>query len=186
MSIKELYEKYLLLNLKDFPNIGIDLEINKILLALTLGLIVAALLINYHRSYMHLTVKKLLRHSAIDEKSAKTLSELGISSGAVRLALSRTGQLTKIVRRVGEPTYTYEEYVAKTKTRGYKEGKINFDEAQFYIDENHLDRARQINEAGDTSIFKSILFCLLILTVSGCIFLLMPEILTGVNNLLTP
>ena len=184
MFLKEIYEKYFLLNLKDYPNIGINLEINKLVLALTLGVIIASLMINYHRSYIHLTAKRMLRYGALDEKSAKTLSGLGINLSSVRRALSRTGQLTKMVRRVGEPHYSYEEYIKKTKSRDKAEEKIDFDTALFYLDETQLDRARHISESGTPSLVRSILFAVLLLTIGVCVFLLMPEILTWINSLL--
>lgn len=183
MLIKEIYEKYFLINLNDYPNIGINLEINKLVIALTLGLVVASLLINYHRSYTYLAAKRLLRYGATDEKSAKTLKELGINIPSVRFALSRSGQLTKMIRRVGEPHYSYEEYIKAAKSRK-KEEKIDFDKALFYLDESHTDRARHISEGGTPSLLRSILFAFLILAIGGCLFLLMPEILTWINSLL--
>ncbi len=184
MLIKEIYEKYFLLNLKDYPNIGINLEINKLVLAFTLGVVIASFLINYHRSYTYLAVKRLLRHGALDEKNAKTLGEIGINTASVRFALSRSGQLTKMIRRVGEPHYSYEEYVAKMKSRSKREEKIDFDTARFFLDETQLDRAHHISEVGSPSFLRSILFAVLILTMGVCIFLLMPEILMWINNLL--
>ena len=184
LLLKEIYEKYFLLNLNDYPNIGINLEINKLVLALTLGAIIASLLINYHRSYTYLSVKRMLRLGALNEKSAKTLDELGINKASVRLALSRSGQLTKMIRRVGEPAYSYEEYVKKMKSKAGTDEKINFDTAQFYLDESQLDRARRIGEAGNPSLLRSILFALLLFTIGVCLFLLMPEILTFINGLL--
>lgn len=186
MTLKFIYEKYFLLNLKDYPNIGINLEINKLVLAFTIGVVIASLLVNYHRAYIHLTIKSLLRHNAFDQKSAKNLGELGINVSSVRFALSRSGQLSKMVRRVGEVHYTYEEYVEKQKLRDKKEEKIDFATALFYLDEYHLDRARHISETGTPSLIKAILFALLILAIGGCLFLLMPEILTGINSLLAP
>ena len=186
MILKDIYEKYFLLNLKDYPNIGINLEINKLVIAFTIGIVVASLLINFHRSYTYLTVKRLLRHGALDQANAKTLDELGINVPSVRFALSRSGQLTKMVRRVGEPHYTYEEYVKELKKRNKKEEKIDFSSSLFYVDEGQLDRVRHISEAGSPSLFRSILFAFLLFVIGICIFLLMPEILTLVNNLLTP
>ena len=183
MLIKEIYEKYFLINLNDYPNIGINLEINKLVIALTLGLVIASLLINYHRSYTYLAAKRFLRYGATDEKSAKTLKELGINTLSVRCALSRAGQLTKMIRRVGEPHYSYEEYINEAKTRK-KEEKIDFNKALFYLDSSGIDRARHISEGGAPSLLRSILFALLILTIGVCIFLLMPEMLTWINNIL--
>ena len=46
MSFSEFYKNYICLNLKDYPNLKLDLEINKYLIATLLGLIIAIILIN--------------------------------------------------------------------------------------------------------------------------------------------
>ena len=184
MILKDLYEKYFLINLKDYPNIGINLEINVFVLAFTVGIVIASLLINYHRNYTYVAIKRFLRYGALDENNAKTLKELGINTASVRLALSHSGQLSKMIRRVGEPLYTYEEYVKNMRSRNKGEKKINFITAKFYLDEEHLDRARHIAEAEAPSLIKSILFAVMLFAIGICLFFLMPDILTGINNML--
>ena len=70
------------------------------------------------------------------------------------------------------------------RTTDLVDGCIDFDKALFYLDESHTDRARHISEGGTPSLLRSILFAFLILAIGGCLFLLMPEILTWINNLL--
>lgn len=177
--------KYFLLNLNEYLNIGIDLPINVVIFFLFIGLCIAICLVNYHRTYMARTIKQLIRHDALGEDKAKSLKELGLDSyRAIRSALSRDGQLTRVVKRVGAPRYTYEEYMALIKAKKLPKEEINFDEAQFYIDNNETDRARRIYDNYNTSAVKTAFFCLLFMVVFVCISLVMPEILSWINNLL--
>lgn len=61
------YEKYFLLNLKDYPGIGIDLEINKLLLFLVIGTIIALIFVGFRRAGVALVIKSILRREAKDE-----------------------------------------------------------------------------------------------------------------------
>lgn len=184
MSFKDFIDKYFFLNLKDFPNIAIDLEINKVIFSIALGLILASFIINLNRGAAKSLITKLTRHSAYSEDGAKTLEELKINPLIVKYLLSSNKRLSGIVRRVGEKTYTYEEYVSMTSKRGYKEEKVDFSSARFYIAEQKRDEASEILNMRDTSVISSILFALLILSVSVCIILLMPSILPFIDALL--
>lgn len=183
MFAKLLYD-FFFLNLKDYPNIGIDFEINVFLLVLTLALCVSFFFVNHHRSMMQTIVKQLTRHEATDEDSAKTLTELGLGRAFVlKWALSRPGLLTRIIGRVGEKSYTYEEYVALSKKKGgLKEEKIDFNEARFYIRESGAERAKLILENYGTSLPRAILYCVLFLVLYVCIALSMPEILSLIDS----
>lgn len=179
------YEKYFLINLKDYPNIGINFEINKILLFLAIGIIIAAVAVNYRKASMTLVIKGLLRHKARDEESAKSLGELKISSLGARLALNGSGRLAGIVKRVGANKYTYEEYIELTKKRGYKEERIDFESAKFYIADEKYEEAKKIFERSDGSLVHTILFCVFIIAIYICLLFAMPGILDFVNALFT-
>ncbi len=184
MDFKSFYEKYFLLNLKDYPNIGIDLEINKILFCIILGIIAASFIINFIRGTCKSVITKLTRHNSYAEDSAKTLGELKINSPLTRYILKTNKRLLSIIKRVGEKSYTYEEYVAMTKEKGYKEEKIDFETARFYIAEDKRDEAAGILNMKDTSFLSTVLFALLLLSMFVCLMFLMPEILPFINNLL--
>ncbi len=170
---------YLLLNFKDYIDPGIDFPINIFLLSIAVGLCIASVLITFHRRYTAALIKQLMRHEALDEASAKTLKEIRIEpTFFIRAALNRkSGQLADLIKCVGATSYSYEEYVKLQKTKGFKEEKINFDEAKFYINAENLPRARRINEQGIPSYFQTILGCLLILIIFISVTLFMPEIL---------
>lgn len=178
------YKKYFLINLKDYPNLNIDLEITVFLFYFLIGVLASTIIVNYRRQKMQSLLRQLARHEAIDEHRAKTLGEIKHDTKVIRYLLSREGQLTKMVSRVGEKKYTYEEYIALTKAKGYKEEKINFDEARFYISPEGNDRAKKMIESGNYSLLNTILFCVLSVAIYICIALLMPSILSFINDLL--
>ncbi len=201
----DFYKNYISLNLKDYKNIGIDLEIGKILLAFTIGLLIATVFISIERNMMTALIKKLSRHEATDENTAKTLSELGFTgfSGFVcRYLLKSSGRLKRLIKRVGEPEYTYEEYVALTSKKkkpaktanGQKSvteedgknnllnEKIDFATARFYLADKKSNETMNIMEAKNSSLLNTVLFCVLIVAVYVCLTLVLPEILTLINN----
>ncbi|MBQ7387155.1 MAG: hypothetical protein IJW03_03200 [Clostridia bacterium] len=179
----EFYEKYFSINLSDYQNIGIDLEINKLLFAFLLATITAIIAINYIRGTMYQTVKALMRHGADCEENAKTLRELGLDRPRVRNALKSNSQLKRIVDIAGRVRYTYEEYIKLSKQKGFRD-EINFDEARLYIKNEEKDLASKIFEAKSPSVIETVLMCLLMVAVFVCLMFSMPSILTGINNML--
>ncbi len=119
MSIKEFYKEVFCLNLKDFPNFGIDFEINKLIFFVTLGLCAASVYFNLIESDIALILKKLLRIGAIGEENARSLSELGLASHKRirRLILKNTGSLRRVISTVGLKRQTYEEFIATEKAK---------------------------------------------------------------------
>lgn len=178
------YKKYFLINLNSYPNISIDLEINVLLFYFLIGILAAIIFVNYKHAKTQDILKALTRHKAFCEESAKTLSELGIDTSAMRRMLNGEGQLAKTVARVGEKSYTYDEYIAETKKKGYKEEKIDFSSAKFFIRESRKDSAIKIVNTGNYSPLNTTLLCLFIVAIYICIALLMPAILSFINSLL--
>lgn len=177
-------KEYLSINLNEYENIGVSFEINKFLLLVAIGLCIAAFYFNYKRSLMVNTVKQLIRHNATGEDSAKTLAELGLSdSRGIKKAIFNDAQLRRMIAIVGESRPTYEEYVAATK----KSGKLQSPdplEARIYIPEGALDRAKHVYNTYSTSLFKTILTCVLFLAVAVCLILFMPGLLDFLNKMM--
>ncbi len=184
MDFKEYFDKFINLNLNEYLNIGINLEINKLMLCLFIGLILSTVLISYFRRGMVDLVRSLLRREARSEDSAKTLEELKLKSLAVRYAVTRNSRIQKIVKQKGAPEYTYEEYRELMKKKGFKEEKIDLSTAKFYIPEAASDDAKRIYEKNEISLINTVLFCVLLLIIFVCIALVMPEILTFTDALL--
>ena len=141
-----ILKKYFYINLKDYPSIGIDLYINQILLWFAIGIIVASFAISFNRTTINIILKKLLRRNALDEGAALTLGELGINSWRTRLLLSGSGQLRRLVGRVGEKNYSYDEFVKLNKEKKYKEEKVDFTTARFYLRAESMDRSRHLQQ----------------------------------------
>ena len=100
MTLVEIYNRFFLVNLNDFPNIGIDLEINKVLFCFLIGVIVTTVVFNYRTSINSAIIKKLIRYESNSKESAKTLDDLGLDKYSVRNTLSSSGgRLAKIVLR---------------------------------------------------------------------------------------
>lgn len=173
------------INLKDYENIGIDLEINRVLLVAFIALAIGVIFLNIYRKNMRIMVMQLIRHEALTPDNGKMLDDLGLHNNRIlKLLLSSDGMLTKIVGRVGEPEYTYEEYIALDKKKKKEKTKIDFNEARFYIRDEKRERADTICEKYDTSTFKIILSCIFIFIAYICILSLMPQILSWINYLL--
>ena len=183
---EKLVYDYLFINLKDYSNIGIDFEINVFLLILTVALCVCFFVVTFYRSSTQSIIRELARFGCKDESTARTLDELGLDRSVfLKMSLSRNSQLTRIVGRVGEKIFTYEEYIEKTKQKGgIKPDKIDFSTAKFYIRDDQHDAAKHILETYGTSIPRTILYCVLFVSLYICIALVMPEILTVINSFL--
>ena len=146
-------KEFFFLNLSRFENIGIYFPIGVFLILLCAVACFSVFYLTYYKMYTRSLYKQLLRHNAINEESAKTLSEMRLdSSFAIRASLSRrNGQLTYIVKRAGEEDVSYEEYIDKEKKRENREEKIDFASARFYIPKERVDRAKRILESAEPS-----------------------------------
>ena len=184
------------INLKDYTNIGIDLEITKLLFAFFIGIIVATVVINYNRACTALVIKRLLRREALSQESARTLTELSVATLGVKMLLRSNGRIKRIIKRVGEKEYTYEEYMALGRKRKKNKGegtpetsakaeeKIDFSTARFYLSEERLDEAKGIVERDRSSVLNTVLLCILVTAVFVCLVLVMPELLNLINGAL--
>ena len=184
-------EQYFSLNLKDYPNIGADVEIVKLMLLVAVALCVAFCLMDYHKKNMYLTVKQLMRHEATDEASAKTVGELGLSGKkAVCRALIGSSQMRSVVAMAGEQKMTYEELVeaekakAEAKCKAFIDGGVDFSNARFYIKAEGRDRASRIYNGAEITVLRTALRCVLTVVVFVCLIFVMPEFLNWVNDVM--
>ena len=179
--MKEFYTRFFLINLKDYYNLGIDIEINIVLLALLPVVMLVWIAFHLLRNNTFLVVKRLARRSAVTEDGAKTLHELGLGERKIlKWMLSGDGQITKIVKRVGAPQYTYEEYNALSKSEKKGE-KIDFETARFYLDKEQETRIDKILARYEVKKHHTVLMCVFIFVVFVCTMLLMPDILMGLD-----
>lgn len=197
-AIRNFYRNYICLNLNDFENISANLEINKVLFFLALGICAACFVLNYYQSVIALFLKKLIRAEATAENT-KTLSDLGLKENKTlkRLILKDGGIIKRSVSVVGLKKLTFEEY--KEAEARFKEAKkekrngecvrpsiveINFDEARFYMTDEQRAYADHAYKTNDGSVIKTLLYCLVIMVLYFAVVLVMPSVLNAINNML--
>lgn len=181
--MKDIFESYFELNLNEYSNIGIDLEINKVLLALFVALCVSFFVIHFHRRTMYLIIRQMLRHGAVGEDNAMTLSDLGIDrTFGVRYLILHSSELKRIVRIKGEKEYTYEEYMALSKRERARGRRVDFATAELYVDTDMRDRATKISDSYNSTVVKTLLLCAFAMIVYLVIMVLMPELLAFIDS----
>ena len=196
-AIKNFYRNYICLNLNEFKNLSADLEINKVLFFLALGICAACFVLNYYQSVISLFLKKLIRAEATAE-NAKTLSDLGLKENKTlkKLILKDSGVIKRAVTVIGLKRLTFEEY--KNAEAQFKQAKkekckdvirpsvveINFDEAEFYMTDEQRAYADHAYKTNDGSVVKTSLYCLLIIALYFVAVFLMPSILSAISNML--
>jgi DNA-directed RNA polymerase subunit N (RpoN/RPB10) len=175
------------INLNDYENIGINLEINKVLLPAFIIFGILMVLLSVYRKNTRDLVIQLMRHNALSEKEAKTLDELGFKENrVVRYILSHSDMLKKTVLRADVVKYTYEEYKALSNEERREVESIDFLNAKFYIPEDHIDRARHIKEKYVVDKTRLIIGCAFLFIVYVGIVIAMPEMLNVINGILKP
>lgn len=182
----EEVKNFLLLNLNDYPNININFPIIIFLLSLTIALSVMFFVINRMNMYTAHLLRQILRRGAVDEDSALTLDELKVKKGfLLRSMLSkRTGKLASVVCRVGDVAMTYEQYLIASKKKGYKEEKIDFEAARFYISPDRKKIAEKILDKDMSSPIKPVLATILAVALFACAAIVIPDLLTYISNYL--
>ena len=180
---KKIFYDFFFLNLNEYPNINIDFQINVFLLFLSIAICAAAVVVTIYRSTLQRVIKQLIRLEAFNEQSACTLADLGLEGSVfIKMALAREGRLTRMIGRVGEKKYTYEEYLALSKEKGFRHEKVDFATAQFYVREEQMDDAKNIVENYGTSVYRTALYCVLVMVLYVCLMLFMPEILSLIDG----
>lgn len=175
-------EEFFSLNLNQFENFGVNFPIGAFLLIFSVAMCAAIFIYNYQKRCTGLILKQLVRHNATNAESAKTLKELHLETNFyLKAALSRGGMLTHLVKSANSETPTYEEYVSNSKKRGYKEAKIDFKEAKFYIPEEQKAKAKRLVEGSGGEWLKSAISAAVIILVLVILMLFLPDILDAVN-----
>ena len=196
--LRIFYEEYVCLNLKEFSNIGIDLEIGKIFLAGAIALAVCTVVLDLRHRCSYALIKQLMRHDAVKEENAKTLTELGlVNNRQLKRLLSDSGRLRSIVARVGEVKLSSEEYAecerkleeAMAKGIKVKESEIfgteiDFESARFFVREESMPAAIKIFHGADVSLVRTVLRSVLIVIVSVIAVILMPSVLEWINGVI--
>ena len=181
----EVLKRYFEINLNDYDNIGVSLEINKAIAIASIAFMVAVILFCLHRGAIRLVIMQLTRHDATSPEDAKTLKELGLDKRRfVKRILSGDNILTKTVARVGKKQYDYDEYLALSKKEKREIDKIDFEKEAFYIREEKRDLVSNIIDKYVTSVPRTITLCVFIALVTMAVIICMPDILTIIDNII--
>ncbi len=171
-------KSFFTLNLKDYTEAKLDFPIGAVLLLSLIAISLALFVITYRKRYTVAMVRALIRNKAFNPAGAKTLSQLKLSGNrGLERALSRSGQLTYIVKRFGEEKLDYEEYIKRSKEKGYKDEAIDFSSAKFYINADELDRARSLVDKTNTSWWLPSVCSAVLLVILILAFIFLPDLL---------
>ena len=178
----EMFKKYLMLNTKDYPNLGLDFLFNVFLLSLFVILALAIVFLHLQRAQIHGFITRLSRKEAKDEASAKTLDGLNLRSNPLlRYMLRSDNRLRRLVGRAGENTYTYEEMKQMMKERK-KDELPGADEAKYYLRKDSEDEVKRIIETYEPSVLKTVLYIVLIFMITVCLIIISPELLSLIDG----
>ena len=181
----EIFKTCFSTNLNEYDNIGIDLEINKVLVVAFSAMMVGIIFFNLYRQNIKAMVSQLVRHGAKSEDCAKTLGALGLNnSRIIKNMLLGNNLLTKIVARKGEVRYEYSEYKALSKEEKRKALAVDLDTAEFYIREDKFTLADGVVARYGTSVINTLIACLFTAIICVCLIACMPGILNVINNML--
>ena len=181
----KIFKEWFSVNLNDYDNIGVNLEINKVIFGAVIALIIGVIFLDLYRANIKLMVTQLTRHNAKNEDDAKTLFSIGLNNNKIiRWLLTKENFLTKIVGRKGEKKFEYEEYKTLSNKERIEAEKFDIETAEFYIREDKSDLAAGVMEKYGASVQSTVMTCVLIAIVSICIIACMPETLEMINNLL--
>ena len=175
-------KRFLLLNLKEYENIAIPFPFGLVVTGVILALIAAAFVINYRKLYTTALLRQLVRHSAIGEDKAKTLSALRADTPSIRRALMRSGSLTHYVKMAGKKELSYDEYMEKSSQKGYKGEVVDFSTAAFYIEEEHEKDVKNLLERPTEGWSSPIILTVILLFTWLLCFLFAEELLILINN----
>ena len=120
-SALSFYKKYIMLNLNEYDSFGgFNFYINIFLWLLTVGLCVGIFFSNYKKNKAIRLTKKLLRHGARTEDTAKTLGELGLEVKKYSKSLTVGTRLSRVIKVAGAREISYEEYVKLQRLKKQK------------------------------------------------------------------
>ena len=204
--LKNFYNNYISVKLNEFSGFESELQINKPLFFVFLGIMAAAMIITYNNSFATLVLKKLTRVGAFGEENGKSLSDIGLGdSKAVKTLLKRkSGAIKSIILQKDEKKLSFEEYneleSAKKKlknlSREEKKQKlseineklsltVNFETAEFYIPNDKKDASERFIADKSTTMLNGIVCCALLLVFYIVIAFAMPSILSFISRIIT-
>ncbi len=170
-----LGERYFSVEFGKYENFSISsgagVTARNIILALTLGIILAVFITAYTRVVLGGFVRTLLANDATSPESAKSLASLGyFRSVSIRRELTRGGSLRMVVRSAEE--------VKDPK-------KTDFTAARFYIPEDLRYRAELRFDKKGSGWLPVILIATLAIIIAAALCIFLPDVLQLADNIIT-
>ena len=188
--IKDFYLNYVSLNLSDYSDFGIDLQINKILFFVSIILCIASFVISSYERNLSLLLRKLCRSGSFSADNAKTLSELGISDNkAIKSIITKRSGISKKLIVCIDTDAIYSPETEEHSKDGKKESLKNIvspiDTSRFYINAEEKLAAENYYKTKNSSVLKTVIYCAIILVFYVVTALLMPSILSVLDSLVS-
>lgn len=173
---------------------GSLVTLQKIVLGIFAGIIIAAAIACYDKNRLGAFVRKLVKEQCLWPDKAQTLSELGfLRNGGVKASLRSPNKLGKIVRCVEKDEYEQKveearaAYVAEhgnDKDFFMPSYRIDFENDHFYIpDEEHYKAEIRFEEKG--SGWRAFLLVVIVSVLGAALVCyLLPDMLQLVDNML--
>lgn len=173
---------------------GSLVTLQRIVLGLFVGIIIAAGLACYDKNRLGAFVRKLVKEQCLSSDKAQTLSELGfLRNSGVKASLRSPNKLGKIVRCVEKEAYekkVEEARAAYVTEHGNEEGfsmpnyRIDFENDHFYIpDEEHYRAEVRFEEKG-SGWRAFILVVIVSILGAALVCFLLPDMLQLVDNMI--
>ena len=200
--IEELWEylegKYFSVDLGRYEHISVGsgslITLQKIVLGIAIGIIVAAAMACYDKNLLGSFVRKIVKEEALWPEKALTLSELGfMRNGAVKASLKSPNKLGKIVRCVERDAYEQQveqARIAYEAEHGSDDGffmpqyRLDFENDRFYIpdEEHYRAEVRYENQGSGWRAFM--LVCIIAIVGAALVCFLLPDMLQLVDNMI--
>lgn len=176
--MKEFYERFLVIRLSDYPGLGINSDLNIVIIiaALAALLCITAVVMNIKIQRISEVIKRMLRVDATSPENAKTFAELKFTSERLFRLILNDKESREIIKTVGEKSYSYDEYAALQKQKYDFKKDIDIKEIRFYIPSESLASAEKLimRRAG---ILQILLYCVAIFAIAALLVIFLPEIL---------
>jgi hypothetical protein len=181
-----LFKDFLLLNLNEYENFIFSFPIGAFIFFLNIALVASLFLYYYNKKATCAFLRGLLRHGAVGKSKAVTLKKLHLDGSFLLKSIlsKKSGLIKRLTARVGEKSLTYEEHLAKAKEKGYREEKIDFSTAAFYIKEDCKEKAEDEISRNDVSILTPIVFSVVIAIITVLLMIYLGDILSFINDAL--
>ena len=193
-----LSEKYFTLDLGQYENLGLSgtqggmINLSWAIIALCLGMVLAAVMAVYEKRGLGEFVRKLLYEECYTPESAMTLAQLGYRKNAAVRGALRSGSLSKVVKCAQKVAYEAE---MEQKRAEYEQNKqpgdppfksfsyrIDYETDTFYIPKDDSYAADVRYDKHGSGIVTVLIAAGLALLLAAFIIFMLPEVLQLLDN----